>query len=117
MSRIIAPACANVTFQHVGNQNGSKGAVLYRFQTSRDEAYYLVLGWLNPPDSPNKVFNLIDEAIVCPYDEDEGRKRQIYNFMIDGESQGKDSKGGCNTVAEIGDGNFPTFSVTITIAE
>ncbi|XVF77963.1 hypothetical protein PTKIN_Ptkin14bG0089900 [Pterospermum kingtungense] len=63
------PSGATVTFQHVGNQNGSKGAVLYRFQTSRDEAYYLVLGWLNPPDSPNKVFNLIEEAIVCPYDQ------------------------------------------------
>ncbi|XVF77961.1 hypothetical protein PTKIN_Ptkin14bG0089700 [Pterospermum kingtungense] len=111
------PSGSTVTFQHVGNQNGSKGSVLYRFQNSEGVAYDLVLGWLNPPDSTNKVFDLIDQVIEYPYDDTEGRWSQVDGFMTDGESQGKDSNGGCNTVAEIGDGNFPTFSATVATAE
>ena len=54
-SQVLSNATA--TFQHVGNQNGSQGAVVYRITITSTKAYDVLLAWFNQPNSPNKVCN------------------------------------------------------------
>ncbi|XWS65150.1 hypothetical protein CRYUN_Cryun05aG0066800 [Craigia yunnanensis] len=100
------------TFQHVGNQNGSQGAVVYRITISPNENYDVMVAWFNQPNSPNKAYTLVDQAGSFTTD----RWAAIFNALINSESNSSSTLGAYTSKVEIGDGNFPTVSATISAA-
>ncbi|XP_022744688.1 23 kDa jasmonate-induced protein-like [Durio zibethinus] len=100
------------TFQHVGNENGSQGAAVYRVTISSAKAYDVLIAWFNPPNSPNKAYTLIDQAGSFTPDRWPG----VFNTLINSSQKSTSTLGGCTSEVEIGDENFPTFSATISTA-
>ncbi|XP_022744280.1 uncharacterized protein LOC111295156 [Durio zibethinus] len=103
---------ATGTFEHVGNENGSQAAVVYSVTNSAGKAYDVLLAWFNQPNSPNKAYTLIDEAGSFTTDRWPG----VFDTLINSSKKSASTVGGCTSVVEIADGNFPKFSAAISSA-